>query len=135
MTGPAAQEFQALLDRWAEAIVANDAERIAAFTEPDWQLITPEGGPVSLDQFLAAVRSGDLTHSTMTFEVLDARIYGDTAVVVAHGTNAGRWQGQPIQADEWATDVFVRRPDGWRCSLAALTPNYASPINAARSPS
>jgi hypothetical protein len=36
------REFQALLEGWAEAIVANDADRIGSFTEPDWELVTPE---------------------------------------------------------------------------------------------
>ena len=49
-------EFQALLDRWASAIAANDADAIAAFAEPDWELVTPESGPVSLDRFLDVVR-------------------------------------------------------------------------------
>jgi hypothetical protein len=35
------REFQALLESWAEAIVANDADRIDSFNEPDWELVTP----------------------------------------------------------------------------------------------
>lgn len=76
--------------------------------------------------FLAFVASGDLTHSAMDFTVLDARVYGDVAVVLAHGTNQGKWRGEPFISDEWVTDVFVRRPGGWRCALSALTPNYAA---------
>ena len=118
--------FQALLDRWADAIVANDAPRIASFAEPDWVIVGPEGGPGELEPFLAVVASGELTHSQMAFEVLEARVYGDVAVVLAHGTNAGSWQGTAFTADEWVTEVFVRRPDGWRCAFSALTPNYAA---------
>lgn len=118
--------FQALLDQWAEAIVANDAVRIGSFAEPDWAIVGPEGGPGERAPFLALVESGDLTHSEMAFEILKARVYGDVAVIVAHGTNKGTWQGTPFAADEWVTDVFVRRPDGWRCAMSALTPNYAA---------
>ncbi|HEY5854059.1 MAG TPA: nuclear transport factor 2 family protein [Aldersonia sp.] len=118
--------FRTLLRRWAEAIVADDAERIGAFAEPDWTLVGPEGGPIGGKQFLAFVASGDLTHSQMDFELLDARVYGDVAVVLAHGTNRGEWRGEPFASDEWVTDVFVRRPGGWRCAMSALTPNYAA---------
>lgn len=118
--------FQALLDQWAEAIVANDAARIGSFAEPDWAIVGPEGGPGERAPFLALVESGDLTHSEMAFELLKARVYGDVAVILAHGTNKGSWQGTPFAADEWVTDVFVRRPDGWRCAISALTPNYAA---------
>ncbi|WP_411733284.1 nuclear transport factor 2 family protein [Paeniglutamicibacter sp.] len=86
--------FQELLDRWAEAIVANDATRIGSFAEPDWTMLTPEGRPGKRAGFLSAVESGNLTHSEMVFEVLEARVYGDVAVVLAHGTNKGMWQGR-----------------------------------------
>lgn len=118
--------FQSLLDQWADALVANDASRIGSFAEPDWVIVGPEGGPGERAPFLALVESGDLTHSEMSFEVLDARVYGDVAVVLAHGTNKGTWQGTEFAADEWVTDVFVRRPEGWRCAFSTLTPNYAA---------
>jgi len=118
--------FQALLDQWAEAIVANDPARIGSFAEPDWVIVGPEGGPGGLAPFLAIVESGDLTHSEMTFEILEARVYGDVAVVLAHGTNKGTWQGTPFAADEWVTEIFIRRATGWRCAFSALTPNYAA---------
>lgn len=133
MTQSIREQFQALLSEWAAAIVANDAGRIGAFAEPDWVLIGPEGGPLRRDRFLSVVASGDLTHSQMKFEVLDARIYGHVAVVVAHGTNQGHWQGSPFGADEWVTEVFVRRDGAWRCAVSALTPNYAAPVNARNS--
>lgn len=120
------REFQALLDDWAAVIVANDADRIAAFAEPDWELVTPESGPMPLDRFLAVVRDGSLTHSEMTFDVRSVRRHGDTAVVVAHGTNHGEWNGEPFSADEWVTELFVRRDGHWRCALSALTPNQAA---------
>jgi uncharacterized protein (TIGR02246 family) len=118
-----------LLAEWAEAIVANDPARIAEFMEPDWTLVTPESGQISADRFLAVVTSGELTHSRMSFEVVGLRRLGDVTVVVAHGTNAGSWQGQPFEADEWVTDVFVRRDGRWRCSVSALTPNHSSPLH------
>lgn len=126
MTDATHAEFHALLEAWAAAIVADDADRIGAYAEPDWVIVGPEGGPGSRDAFLAYVASGALTHSQMAFEVLDVRLYGDVGIVLAHGTNRGTWQGEPFTADEWVTDVFVRRGDAWRCALTALTPNYAA---------
>jgi len=120
------ETFQTLLDQWAEAIVANDAGRIGSFAEPDWVIVGPEGGPGERARFLEVVESGELTHSDMTFEVLESRVYGDVAIVLAHGTNHGAWRNEPFAADEWATDVFVRRAEGWRCAFTALTPNLAT---------
>lgn len=118
--------FQTLLDQWAEAIVANDAVRIGSFAEPDWIMVTPEGGPGKREGFLASVESGNLTHSEMAFEVLEARIYDDVAVVLAHGTNKGRWKATAFAADEWVTETFIRRESGWSCAFSALTPNFVA---------
>ncbi|MGH9261019.1 MAG: nuclear transport factor 2 family protein [Acidimicrobiales bacterium] len=126
------REFETLLADWAAAIVANDPARIARFAEPDWVITGPEGGPGGLDQFLQVVASGELTHSEMAFELLEVRVLGDVAVVLAHGTNRGTWRGSPFGADEWVTEVFVRRGEEWRCTMSALTPNYAAPVNAGR---
>lgn len=59
--------FQQLLDEWAEAIVANDPQRIGAFATPGWQLVDT-GGIIPLSKFLHVVRSGELTHDTMSFK-------------------------------------------------------------------
>lgn len=116
------REFQMLLENWAAAIVANDADRISAFTEPDWELVTTESGIVPLERFLNAVRSGALTHSAMAFDVHSVRRQSDTAIVVAHGTNRGEWNGKPFSADEWVSEFFVKREGQWRCALSSLTP-------------
>lgn len=120
------QEFQALMDAWAAAIVANDADRIAAFAEPGWELVTPESGPVPLAGFLAVVCDGSLTHSQMSFDLLSVRRRGDEAIVVARSTNRGEFNGEPFSADEWVTEFFTRRDGRWRCVVSALTPDRSA---------
>jgi ketosteroid isomerase-like protein len=125
-TGAEASRFAQLLDEWAAAIVANDPDRIAEFAEPGWILVTPESGPIPLDRFCAAVAAGILVHTEMSFEVLEVRVTDDVAIVVAHGTNRGTWNGEHFSADELVTEVFVRSVAGWRCSVSALTPRAAA---------
>src|SRR5690625_2469716 len=116
--------FQTLLDAWAAAIVANDVERIREFAEPDWQLIDPTAGSISLARFLDVVRSGALIHSTMRLEARSVlQAHADVAVVIVYGTNTGTWQGNPFTAREWTTDVFVKHKDRRRCVVTAITPD------------
>jgi ketosteroid isomerase-like protein len=59
------------------------------------------------------------------FEMVgDARIkeYGETAVLSARIVNTAHFGGQQFDADEWTTDVFVRRNGGWLCVLSHITP-------------
>jgi ketosteroid isomerase-like protein len=114
-------ELTRLLKDWGQAIVSNDAEAIGRFATDDW-VIVGETGLFERSQFLAAVESGDLTHEAFAGDVARIRTYGETAVVTAHVTNNGTWQGVPFTSDEWATDVYVRRGNTWLCAHTQLTP-------------
>jgi uncharacterized protein (TIGR02246 family) len=121
------KEIASFVHRWAEAIVANDVEQISRFTADDWVLID-KPGPLTRDTFHAVVGSGMLQHDTMTHDVLTIRRFGpDVAVITTHGRNSGSFNGQPIEADEWTTDVLVRTNDGWRCALTQLTARQPNP--------
>ncbi|MEU0760900.1 nuclear transport factor 2 family protein [Streptomyces microflavus] len=113
------------VDEWAAAIVGNDVTRIAAFMADEWVIVS-ESGITDRDTFLAFVASGDLTHSAMrTVTPPRIRVHGDTAVVTARITNTAHYGGDRFDADEWTTDVFVRRDGDWRCVLSHITPAAA----------
>ena len=111
----------AFVDDWAAAIVSNDAERIGRFMSEDWVIVS-ESGVTSRATFLALVASGALTHSAMRRDG-EARVatYGDAAVVTARVTNTAHYQGTTVEADEWTTDVLVRRDGRWECVLSQIT--------------
>jgi ketosteroid isomerase-like protein len=114
------EQFGALMDAWSAAIVADDAEAIGRFAEPDWLLIG-EAGVFPREQFLDSVATGRITHHTMSHEIHHVRTHGDVAVVLTRGRNTGAYEGQEFELDEWTTEVFVRRHDGWKCSITHLT--------------
>lgn len=115
------QELIDLGAKWAEAMVANDAERIGSFMSDDWVIVS-ERGISTKKEFLSFVESGALTHSA--FEMAsEARVrhYGDTAVMSIRVTNTAHFGGQQFDADEWTSDVFVRRDGKWLCVLSHIT--------------
>ncbi|MFF8981882.1 nuclear transport factor 2 family protein [Streptomyces globisporus] len=112
----------ALVDDWAAAIVANDADRIGSFMADEWVIVSGSG-IADREEFLGYVRSGALTHSAMEAVTPPrVRVYGDTATATARITNTAHYGGQRFDADEWTTDVFVRRDGHWRCVLSHITP-------------
>jgi ketosteroid isomerase-like protein len=115
------QEILDFSERWAEAIVANDAARIGEFMADEW-VIVGSGGATAKRDFLASVASGDVTHEMMETRG-EARIkfYGETAVLTARVVNRGHYKGTPFSADEWTTDVFRRENDSWKCVLSHIT--------------
>jgi len=58
----------------------------------------------------------------MTKVVTHAAVSDDIAWVTGRGQNTGTFDGAPIQADEYITDVYRRIGDKWLCMLTHLTP-------------
>ncbi len=111
-----------LEERFNQAMISNDIEEIAACITDDWILVTPEAGPVPRSRILDVIRSGMLTHATMTKTATHAAVVGDMAWITGRGQNSGTFNGEPIEADEYVTDVY-RHVDGkWLCMLTHLTP-------------
>lgn len=114
-------QLVAIAADWAAAIVSNDAARIASFMAEEWVIVS-ESGVSSREEFLSVVAAGELTHSAMKL-VGEARIrvYGEVAVVTGRVTNTAHHLGRRVDADEWTTDVFVKREGRWLCVLSHIT--------------
>jgi ketosteroid isomerase-like protein len=118
--------FARLFREWDEALVANDAERLAAFATEGWMFVSQDG-VVPGSRFLAAVGSGAVVHDFFRSEVKSVVDLGDVAVVVVRVVNTGVFQGERFDNDEWSSDVFVRREGRWLCEVTHLTPARATP--------
>ncbi|MFE5479624.1 nuclear transport factor 2 family protein [Nocardia sp. NPDC056541] len=114
-------QLLAVLDEWQVAIVANDADRIGSYMADEWIMVS-ENGMTTAEQFLAFVRSGDLTHSAMK-RVGEPRIryHGELALLTTRVTNTAHYQGIRFDADEWTTDAFIHADGRWRCVLTQIT--------------
>ncbi|MDF2978812.1 MAG: hypothetical protein K0S40_3540 [Actinomycetospora sp.] len=120
-------DLVALADAWSEAIVSDDADRIGAFMADDWVIVS-WSGVTAREDFLSYVRSGALGHSRMEgVGERRVRVYGDTAVLTVRVLSTAQYGGRDLDADEWTTDVFVRRDGDWRCVLTHITPVDPSP--------
>ena len=73
------QELLKFGSDWAEAMVANDAERIGSFMSDDWVIVS-DRGIATKQRFLSFVESGALTHSA--FEMGDERDLDSTLALL-----------------------------------------------------
>lgn len=124
MSEPAgtAAELASIADEWAAAIAIDDLAGIAEHMAEEWTIVSGSG-VAAKEQFLSMIASGDLSHSAME-RVGEPRItiFGDVAIYVARVTNTAHHRGRRFDADEWTTDVFVRRDGRWRCVHSHITP-------------
>ncbi|HZV39424.1 MAG TPA: nuclear transport factor 2 family protein [Pseudoxanthomonas sp.] len=111
-----------LEDAFNQAMISNDVERISRCVTDDWILVTPEAGPVPRSRILDVIGSGRLSHATMTKVATHACVIGDIAWVTGRGQNTGTFNGQPMAADEYITDIYRKVDGAWRCMLTHLTP-------------
>ena len=114
--------FQEIENRFNRAIISNKVGEIKKCVSKDWVLVDSLGGIILQERFFEVLEQGLLSHDTMTKQILRVKIYGDVALVTGRGQNTGSWQGQPMEADEWITDVYQKEDDTWRCVLTHLTP-------------
>ncbi|TML62112.1 MAG: nuclear transport factor 2 family protein [Actinobacteria bacterium] len=111
-----AAEFEALEAEWAGIVERRDAEAARAFLADDFVLSSTGGvGPsVPKDEWLAALDEID-TRSLVPREV-DARVFGDVAVVSARLRWDATLRDQDLTGDYAVTDVFTRGDDRWLAS-------------------
>ena len=119
---PLERLFQKIEDDFNKAVISNSIDEIKKCISSDWVLVDTQGGIISQESFFNVLKQGLLSHSTMTKEVLRVKIYGEIALVTGRGQNTGTWQGRPMKADEWITDVYKKDNDKWLCILTHLTP-------------
>lgn len=116
------KEFQHIEDNFNRAVVTNDIAEIKKCITSDWVLVDSQGGIIPQERFFEVLKQGLLSHSAMSKEVLRVKMYGGVALVTGRGQNTRTWQGEPMEADEWITDVYKKDGDEWLCVLTHLTP-------------
>jgi ketosteroid isomerase-like protein len=116
------KEFQTIEDNFNKAVISNNIDEISKCISTDWVLVDAQGGIIPKERFYDVVEQGLLKHTTMTKEILRVKVYDNIALVTGRGKNTGTWQGEPMQADEWITDVYKKEKDNWICVLTHLTP-------------
>src|SRR6187402_138634 len=121
------QQFQQIEDNFNAAVISNNVEKIKNCITTDWVLVDSQGGIISQESFFYVLERGLLSHSTMTKEILRVKVYGDIALVTGRGQNTGTWHEQPLEADEWITDVYKNENGKWLCVLTHLTPVKKKP--------
>ena len=114
-------ELLAVSAAWDVALVDNDASTVASFMADDWVFVSPSGitPKAALIEWIA---TGRLAHHAME-AVGPPRvvIHGDTVIVTARKVSSGTWDGASYSADEWISEVFVRRDGRWTCVLSHKT--------------
>ena len=119
--------------RWARAEQQGDADALDELSTEDFTMVGPVGFVLNKQQWLARYRSSaDLAIESLTWDEIEVRDYGNTAVAIGIHTQRGEFQGRPVDGKFRATHIAVRRDDEWVLAGMHLSPIGGPPPFAPR---
>jgi uncharacterized protein (TIGR02246 family) len=116
-----------LVNRWAAAELAGDADGLTDLLAPDFAGVGPVGFQLDREQWAGRHRDGNLTNDEFTVTEPHVRTYGDTAVVVAVLRQRTTARGRDTSGSFRIGLVAARQADGWRLAHAQLSGPMIAP--------
>jgi ketosteroid isomerase-like protein len=121
MNAPEQELIQIQQDLCA-AWMSRDRATIERILDRDWSVTRATGEVATKSDVLRdAFELGKLTLNSAQVADIKVRIFGDTAVVTGRSTAEGCAAGQSFSVVLRFTDVFVKRPQGWRAVASHAT--------------
>ena len=120
----AAGEEQALIDlenRLSEANRTGDVDFVARLEDEKYTLTNSRALVSHRADDLEELRKRDPSYEVFKTHDMQARVYGDTGVVIGIVSLKGTSGGQPFEADMRFTDTFVKRDGEWKIVAAQVT--------------
>ena len=114
-SGSVEQELLKLEQDWANALVKADLTFLEGIFTEDWTATDQDGAFYSRAQYLAYLKSGEEVSSSLVFDDMKVRIYGDAAVVTGRSTFKGMLKGKDVSGQDRYTDTFAKRAGRWQC--------------------
>ncbi len=122
MSSDTKAEILGLEARWADAELRADAAALDDLAAGDFRLVGPLGFVLDKAQWLGRYQGGGLATSSLVWDDVDVREFGDTAIAIGRHTQRATYQGRPADGQFRGTHVFVRGAAGWRLASIQLSP-------------
>ena len=121
MTNDTRAEILAIGTRWASAEQSADTAALDELTAPDFRLVGPFGFVLDKAQWLDRYAPGELVTSSLTWDEVQVRDFGETAIAIGRQTQQATHQGHPADGQFRVTHVFVRDEGRWQLASTHLS--------------
>jgi ketosteroid isomerase-like protein len=115
------QAIRQLLNEISVALGRGDTAALDRIYADDYTLVNESGVVTTKAPRLAAIKSGELKYESVTFDEVNVRMYGNTAVVTYRVTSKGQFKGQDIGGQFRATSTYVKIKGRWQLVAAQVT--------------
>jgi hypothetical protein len=119
----AKQKLREINQQWVEGLVRRNTALLNTLMAEDCIFSYALDGD-DRAQFVSDIESGELQVDSLERDILDARVYGSTGVVIAYDTADWRYKGRRIQGHYRIIHVYSERNGLWQ--IVAI---QASPIS------
>jgi ketosteroid isomerase-like protein len=122
MVNKTEQQVNELGQAFANAQQNGDVAALQELLTEDFRLVGPFGFVLDKQQWLQRYRSGALRITSLRWDEVDVRAYGEVAVAIGHQHQRGEYDGNPADGDFRVTQLAIRRNDGWALAGMHLSP-------------
>ena len=105
-----------------DALLAADTVALSKMLAPDFMEISRLGTVRTRVDNIRDIASGTLHLTSIKYDSLNVRVYGDVAVLTGIADNTGTMRGFPFAGKIRYTRVFVRKDGRWQAVLMQQTP-------------
>ena len=107
---------------WAAARVKGDSSYTKQLEAENCTVVWPDGSIVNKREDLKSM-TGDIVFTEFKIDHLQARVYGDTGVVVGQGRIKAHEGKQNLLGGKFVwTDTFVKQHGAWKVVASQVTP-------------
>ena len=115
------QAVRQLLNELYAALGRNDTAALDRIYADDYTLVNEDGVLTTKAPRLAAIKSGELKFESVSFDEVNVRLYGGTAVATYHAANKVQFKGQEIGGQFRVTVTLVKKKGRWQLVAAQVT--------------
>src|SRR6266536_2628937 len=112
MTTDTRAEILALGAQWAEAERSADTVALARLAADNFRLVGPFGFVLDKAQWLGRYAPGALVTSSLDWDEVEVRDFGETAIAIGRQTQRATYQGRPADGQFRAAAVWAPLPTG-----------------------
>jgi ketosteroid isomerase-like protein len=120
-TGTDEGRILALETAWNHAEESKDAAALDQLLAPSLAYVDYDGSIMNKKEFLASVQRESLHPAQITNEEMNAKVYGEAAVVTGIYREKGTSKGKPYQRRGRFTDTWVKQGGTWQCVASQST--------------
>ena len=121
------QQLRELAAEWVGAELRGDTASLERTLADDFVGVGPRGFLLTKQEWVQRHQGGALKYTALTLDDVQARVYGDAAILIGRETQAARYQGQDIPGQFRATLVWVQQEGSWRLAGVHLSPIMLPP--------